>query len=117
MTYIDGFVLAVPTANKQAYLEHARACVPVFKKYGALRVVESWGVDVPEGEVTSFPMAVKAGPDETVAFSWIEWPSKDAREAGMEQAMKDPLFADESLTAPFDGARMIFGSFDVILDE
>lgn len=117
MTYIDGFVLAVPTDGKEAYLKHAKDCVPIFKKYGALRLVESWGVDVPDGELTSFPMAVKAKPGETVVFSWIEWPSKQARDKGMKQAEKDPFFADESLTAPFDGSRMIFGSFDVILDE
>lgn len=117
MSYVDGFVAAVPTANKQAYLKHAKDCVPVFKKYGALRVVETWGADVPDGEQTSFPLAVKAKPDETIVFSWIEWPSKQARDEGMDLAVKDPFFADENQTMPFDGARMIFGSFDVILDE
>lgn len=116
MTYVDGFVIAVPTANKDAYLEHAKACVPVFKKYGALRLVETWGVDVPDGEVTSFPMAVKAKPDETVMFSWIVWPSKEVRDDGMEAAMQDPFFA-EGYELPFDGKRMIFGSFETILDE
>jgi len=117
MSYIDGFVVAVPTENKQSYLDHARASVPVFKKYGAMRCVECWGVDVPDGEVTSFPMAVKAKPGETVVFSWIVWPSKEVRDAGMEEAMKDPFFADEGQKMPFDGSRMIFGSFDTILDE
>ena len=117
MSYVDGFVIAVPTANKEAYLMHAQACVPVFKKYGAVRLVETWGNDVPDGEQTSFPMAVKAKPGETIVFSWIEWPSKEARDKGMEKAMKDPFFANEDQTMPFDGARMIFGSFDVILDE
>ncbi|MEO1406284.1 MAG: DUF1428 domain-containing protein [Pseudomonadota bacterium] len=117
MTYIDGFVLAVPTENKEAYLTHATACVPVFKKYGATRVVECWGADVPDGEVTSFPMAVKCKPDETVVFSWISWPSKEARDTGMDEAMKDPFFADGSMTQPFDGSRMIFGGFETILDE
>ena len=117
MTYVDGFVVAVPTANKQAYLDHAWACVPIFKKYGALRLVESWGNDVPDGEKTSFPMAVKCKPDETVMFSWVEWPSKEVRDKGMEELVKDPFFENEDQTMPFDGARMIFGSFDVILDE
>jgi len=116
MSYIDGFVLAVPTAKKEEYLEHARASVPVFKKYGALRMVENWGVDVPGGEQTSFPLVVKAEEDETVVFSWIEWPSKAAREAGMEAAIKDPFFQNEDMAVPYDGARMIFGSFETILD-
>lgn len=116
MTYIDGFVLAVPTANKEAYLELARACVPVFKKYGALRMVECWGVDVPDGEVTSFPMAVKAKPGETVMFSWIVWPSKEVRDAGTAEMMKDPFF-ETMMPPPFDGKRMIIGGFETILDE
>ena len=116
MTYIDGFVIAVPSANKDTYLKHAKACVPVFKKYGALRVVENWGVDVPDGDLTSFPMAVKAKPDETVMFSWIVWPSKEVRDKGMDAAMQDPFFADD-YELPFDGKRMIFGSFETILDE
>jgi uncharacterized protein YbaA (DUF1428 family) len=116
MTYIDGFVLAVPTDNKEAYLAHARESVPVFQKYGALRLVENWGVDVPDGEQTSFPLAVKATEDETVVFSWIEWPSKAARDAGMKQAEKDPFFQNEGGVVPYDGMRMIFGSFETILD-
>ena len=116
MTYVDGFVLAVPTANKAAYLEHARASVPVFKKYGAVRCVENWGVEVPDGENTSFPMAVKATADETIVFAWIEWPSKEARDKGMEGAIADPFFADDGASMPFDGSRMIFGSFETIVD-
>lgn len=117
MTYIDGFVAAVPTANKKTYLEHARLTAPVFKKYGALRCVDNWGVEVPGGETTSFPMAVKAGPDETIVFAWIEWPSKEARDKGMEKAMTDPVFNDDTIEMPFDGKRMIFGSFETISDE
>ena len=116
MTYIDGFVLAVPTDKKEAYLAHARESVRVFQKYGALRLVENWGVDVPDGEQTSFPLAVKATEDETVVFSWIEWPSKAARDAGMKQAEKDPFFQNEGGVVPYDGTRMIFGSFETILD-
>ncbi|MEL7130602.1 MAG: DUF1428 domain-containing protein [Pseudomonadota bacterium] len=117
MTYVDGFVLAVPTANKAAYLNHAKASAPIFKKYGAERVVECWGDDVPDGEVTSFPMAVKLKPDETVVFSWIIWPSKAARDRGMEQAVKDPFFEAEGARMPFDGKRMIFGGFETIMDK
>lgn len=116
MTYIDGFVAAVPTAQKAAYLEHARATAPVFKKYGALRVVDAWGIDVPDGKLTSFPLAVKAKAYETIIFAWIEWPSKEARDKGMERAIADPVFASD-LPVPFDGKRMILGGFETILDE
>lgn len=115
MTYIDGFVAAVPTANKAAYLEHARVTGPVFKKYGALRVVDNWGVEVPDGEITSFPMAVKAKPDETIVFAWIEWPSKQARDKGMEKCMADPVFTSD-MAEPFDGKRMLIGGFETIWD-
>ena len=116
MTYIDGFVAAVPIENKEAYLEHARITGPVFKKYGALRVVDNWGDEVPDGEVTSFPIAVKAKPGEVIVLSWIEWTSKEAREKGMEACMSDPVFTgDEEM--PFDGARMLIGSFENIFEE
>lgn len=115
MTYVDGFVVAVPAENKDAFLEHARVTSPVFRKYGALRVVDNWGVEVPDGEVTSFPMAVKAQPGEVIVFSWIEWPSKAARDKGMEQCMADPIF-NSDMPVPFDGKRMLIGSFETILD-
>lgn len=117
MTYIDGFVCAVPVENKDAFIEHSRITSPVFKKYGALRVMDNWGDEVPDGEVTSFPMAVKAKPGEVIVFSWIEWPSKEAREKGMEACMKDPIFNDEDMAMPFDGARMLIGSFENIFEE
>lgn len=115
MTYVDGFVAAVPAENKEAYLEHARVTGPVFKKYGALRIMDNWGDEVPDGEVTSFPLAVKAKPGEVIVFSWIEWPSKQARDEGMEQCMADPIF-NRDLPMPFDGARMLIGSFENILE-
>jgi len=117
MSYIDGFVIPVPKGNKEAYLKMARECAPAFKQYGALRCVENWGVDVPDGKITSLPMSVKLKEDEVVVFSWIVWPSKEARDEGMEKAMKDPFFSDENMPMPFDGKRMIFGSFETIFDE
>ena len=90
MEYIDGFVAAVPTANREKYLRYAQAGAAIFKEYGALQVVECWGNDVPEGKVTSFPMAVQRKDDETVVFSWITWPSKAVRDEGMKKAMADP---------------------------
>ena len=114
MNYVDGFVAAVPTANKDAFLEHARAALPIFKELGAVRVVECWGDDVPNGKVTDFKGAVKAGDDEVVVFSWIEWPSKEVRDAGMKAMMNDPRMRDMKM--PFDGQRMIFGGFQPLLD-
>lgn len=89
----------------------------VFKDHGATSVVESWGDDVPDGEVTSLPMAVKCEDDETVVFSWIIWPSKESREAGWKTTREDPRMKDctpESM--PFDGKRMIFGGFETLID-
>ncbi|MGK7864027.1 DUF1428 domain-containing protein [Falsiroseomonas sp. E2-1-a4] len=114
MNYVDGFVAAVPAANKQAFLDHARQALPLFKEYGALRVVECWGDDVPDGKVTDFKGAVQAKADEVVVFSWIEWPSKSTRDAGMKRMMEDPRMKDMKM--PFDGQRMIYGGFQPILD-
>ena len=90
MFYVDGYVIAVPTENKSAYQEMALRVSNVFRENGALKVVECWGDDVPEGKLTSFPMAVKCEPDETVVFSWIIWPTRESRNQGMEKAMADP---------------------------
>jgi uncharacterized protein YbaA (DUF1428 family) len=117
MSYIDGFVLAVPKANKEIYIQHALEAAKVFKKHGALGLVECWGDDVPDGELTSFPMAVKCKENEVVCFSWMTWPSKEVRDAGMELAMKDPWFASDLNQMPFDGKRMIFGGFNIIVNE
>jgi uncharacterized protein YbaA (DUF1428 family) len=115
MSYVDGFVVAVPTANKEKYKSHAEAAAVIFREYGALKLVECWGDDVPGGVVTSFPMAVKCEPDETVCFSWIVWPSRPARDEGMAKVMEDPRMT--SMTEmPFDGKRMIYGGFEVIVD-
>ena len=114
MAYVDGFVAAVPAANKDSYLDHARQALPLFKEYGALRMVECWGDDVPDGKVTDFRGAVKAKTDEVVVFSWIEWPSKAVRDAGMKRMMEDARMRDMAM--PFDGQRMIYGGFQPILD-
>jgi uncharacterized protein YbaA (DUF1428 family) len=114
MKYIDGYVLAVPTANRERYIALATTAAAVFKDVGALRVLESWGDDVPPGKLTSFPMAVQCEPNETVVFSWVEWPSKQIRDLGMQKFMADPRMA--SCEMPFDGKRMILGGFDAIVD-
>jgi len=115
MAYVDGYVLAVPTANKAAYIKLARLASKVFKDHGALAVVENWGDDVPDGKTTSFPMAVKLEEGETVVFSWITWPSREVRDAGMKAAMEDPRMKFED-GPPFDGKRMIFGGFVTIVE-
>lgn len=116
MTYVDGFVAAVPTANRDIYKKHAEAAAAVFKEHGAVKVVECWGNDVPEGKVTSFPMAVQRKADETVVFSWIIWPSHEVRNEGMKKVMEDPRLQPDKNPMPFDGKRLIYGGFEVLLD-
>ena len=116
MTYVDGFVVAVLTKDRETYTKHAEAAAVVFKENGALNVVECWGDDVPEGKLTSFPMAVKRKDDETVVFSWVVWPSRQVRDKGMEAVMADPRLQPDTNPMPFDGKRMIYGGFEVIVD-
>ncbi|CAG4888318.1 DUF1428 domain-containing protein [Paraburkholderia saeva] len=116
MTYIDGFVAAVPTASREAFTRHAEIAAAVFREQGALQVVECWGDDVPDGTLTSFPMAVKRKDDETVVFSWILWPSRQVRDKGMQAVMADPRMRPETNPMPFDGKRAIFGGFEVIVE-
>ena len=112
MAYIDGFVIPVATANKQAFLDHATAVDKFFVDYGALRVVECWQDDVPDGQVTDFKRAVATEAGESVVFSWIEWPDKATRDAGYA-AMADNAEMN-ALPMPFDGKRMIYGGFKPI---
>ncbi|QQR89563.1 MAG: DUF1428 domain-containing protein [Myxococcales bacterium] len=113
--YIDGYLIPVPKANKEKYLEAAKKAAHMFKEYGASRIVEGWGDDVPKGKVTDFYGAVKSKEDEVVMFSWIEWPSKAVRNEGMKKMMEDAKMKDMDM--PFDGQRMIYGGFDPILDQ
>ena len=114
MSYVDGFVLAVPSANRQAFIDHAHAADALFLEHGATRVLECWGDDVPDGKLTDFRKAVQAADGEAVAFSWIEWTDKATRDAGMKSVMED-----ERMKAipemPFDGKRMIFGGFEPVV--
>ena len=114
MTYVEGFLLPVPTANRDAFEKHARAGLPFFQKHGVIRVVEAWGDDVPDGKVTDYKGAVQATKDERIVYSWVEWPSKEARDYGWKKAMEDPRMKDVKM--PFDGKRMIYGGFKPILD-
>lgn len=112
-TYVDGFLAAVPTGSKTRYREHARKAAQLFREHGAIQIVECWGDDVPEGKLTSMPMAVRLKDDETVVFSWIAWPSREARDRGMQAVMDDPRLPKDM---PFDGQRMIFGGFRVLVN-
>ena len=116
MTYIDGFVAAVPTANKQKFIEHAKKADSVFVELGANRVLECWGDDVPEGSVTDFRRAVKAKDDETVIFSWIEWPDKATRDKAMPKMMEDPRTQPDQNPMPFDGKRLVYGGFAPVVE-
>ena len=115
MIYADGFVLAVPKANIEAYKEMARTAGAVWKEHGAIDYVECIGDDVPYGELTSFPRAVQASGDEIVIFSWITYPSREKRDEINAKVMSDPrLQAPEP--SPFDGKRMIYGGFQSFLE-
>jgi uncharacterized protein YbaA (DUF1428 family) len=116
MAYVDGFVAAVPGAARDAYRAHCEAAAAVFRDHGATRVVECWEDDVPEGKLTSFPMAVKREPGECVVFSWVEWPDRAARDAGLAKAFADPRMQPDANPMPFDGERLVFGGFAVLLD-
>src|ERR1700744_4987768 len=105
MSYVDGFVCAVPTANRQKYHKHATEAAVAFKDHGALSFVECWGDDVPDGNLTSFPMAAKCQPDETVVFSWVIWPSRQTRD---EDEEKDPEYARRPADEPHAVRRCSF---------
>ncbi len=114
MNYIDGVIAAVPTANKDAYRQHAEKAAAVFKKHGAISLTECWGDDVPDGKTNSMRSAVMLKPDETVVMSWIAWPDKATRDKGMEAIMTDPDMSEDHNPMPFDGKRLIYGGFDVL---
>jgi uncharacterized protein YbaA (DUF1428 family) len=116
MAYVDGYVVAVPTAKRGDYMKLAERAAGVFKEHGALKVVECWGDDVPDGKLTSFPMAVKRQDDETVVFSWVMWPSRAVRDEGMKKVMTDQRLHPGDNAIPFDGKRMIYGGFEVMVE-
>ena len=116
MPYIEGFVAAVPKANKAKYLEHARKSVALFKQLGATRVVECWGDDVPKGVITDFYKATQAKDDEIPIFSWIEYPDRATRDAANAKMQNDPEMASMG-DMPFDGKRMFWGGFEQIVNE
>ena len=115
MAYITGFLTPVKTENKDRYIESARTSWPMFKGYGATAQIENWGVDVPDGKLTSFPMAVKLEDGEVVVFSWLIWPDKKTADDAWAKMEKDPAMADMDM--PFDGKRMMWGGFETIFQN
>ena len=116
MAYVDGLVFAVPNDRRAEFEAYSRKFLAVFKQLGATRLVDCWGDDVPDGKLTSFPMAVKCEAGETVVFSWIEWPSREVRNAAWETMQKDPAMQMADNPMPFDGKRMIYGGFEMITE-
>jgi uncharacterized protein YbaA (DUF1428 family) len=116
MSYVDGFVLAVPKEKIEAYKQMARTAGTVWMEYGALAYVECLGDDVPVGELTSFPRAVQAKDDEIVVFSWVVYADRKARDEIMAKVMADPRLPKDPAGMPFDGKRMIFGGFEPFME-
>lgn len=116
MSFVDCYIAAVPTEKRDEYLDHLKAMSPLFKDHGATRVADAWGADVPDGEVTSFPLAVKAEENETVVLGWVEWPSKAVRDENMPKVMSDERMKSMG-PMPFDGKRLIFGGFEFLHEE
>lgn len=111
--YVDGFVAPVPNGNRDAYREMSAKAAKIFLDHGALRDLEAWGVDVPKGEVTSFPRSVEAKDDEAVVFSFVEWPDEATRNEGWKKVMEDERMQGQDM--PFDGKRMYWGGFSPIV--
>ena len=115
MSYVTGFLTPVKAEDKDRYIASAARSWPLFQKYGATAQVENWGVDVPDGKLTSFPMAVKLEDGEVVVFSWLIWPDKKTADDAWARMQEDPAMADMDM--PFDGKRMMWGGFETVFDE
>jgi uncharacterized protein YbaA (DUF1428 family) len=116
MSYVDGFVLAVPKASVEAYKKMAQLAGSVWMEHGALSYVECLGDDVPYGELTSFPRAVQATDDEIVVFSWVTYKDRASRDEIMAKVMADERLKWDMANTPFDAKRMIFGGFEAFLE-
>ena len=118
MPYVDGFVLPLPKKNLEAYREMAGKCGAIWREHGALEYRECIADDVKPGKLTSFPQSVNLEADETVIFSWIVYASRTHRDEVNDKVMKDPRMPDmmKPGAMPFDGKRLIYGGFDMLLD-
>jgi uncharacterized protein YbaA (DUF1428 family) len=117
MSYIEGFIVAVPEGNRDAYLKHAADAAPIFMDIGVRRHIETWDSDVAEGKVTDFRKAVDAKPDEKIVFAWFEYPDRATRDSANQKMMADPRMEAMGKDMPFDGKRMIMGGFESIVEE
>lgn len=115
MSFVTGFLTPVKIEDRDRYIASAKAAWALFKEYGALEQIETWGVDVPDGKVTSFPLAVKLEPGEVVVFSWLKWSDRATADAAWEKMMEDPRMKDMDM--PFDGKRMMWGGFEAIFES
>lgn len=113
--YADGFLTPVSPDKRQAYVDMAETAAAVFREYGALRSVECWSDDVPDGTLTDFRRAVQATDGEAVVFSFLEWPDKATRDEGWKKVMEDPRMQMDPATMPFDGKRMFWGGFTPVV--
>ncbi len=117
MSYVDGFVLAVPKKNLPAYRRLSTTAGKIWREYGAIEYIECVADDVKPGKLTSFPQSVKLKPGEVVVFSWIVYKSRAQRDRINKKVMADPRLAKMGSNAmPFDGKRMIYGGFKVLVD-
>lgn len=115
MSYYSGFLTPVKIEDRDRYIASAKAAWPLFNEYGAIEQIETWGVDVPDGKTTSFPMAVKLEPGEVVVFSWLKWPDRAVADDAWQKMMEDPRMKDMDM--PFDGKRMMWGGFQPIFES
>lgn len=113
--YVNMFACPVPNERREEYLKHSTAFAAIIMEHGCSRYTECWGDAVPNGTQTSFLKAVQCRDGESVVIGWGEWPDKATCDAGMEKTMSDPRMED--LGMPFDGKRMIFGSFESIVEK
>ena len=116
MTYIQGFLIPVSPEQKEPYRAMAAKAAPLFREYGATRLVECWGEELPEGKRTDMKRAVKAQGDEGVVFSWLFWPDRATCDAAGERMRTDDRMKPDG-EMPFDMARMIVAGFDVASDD
>ena len=116
MSYVDGFVLAVPKDNLAAYRKMARKAGKIWREHGALEYVECVEDDVKPGKLTSFPQSVKLEPGEVVVFAWIVYKSRRDRDRILAKVMSDPRLKMDMKNMPFDGKRMFWGGFKSIVN-
>lgn len=115
MAYYTGFLIPVKDENKERYVKSAEASWPLFKEYGAIEQIETWGDNIQPGKVTGFDLAVKLEPGEAVVFSWLKWPDRETADGAWQKMMEDPRMAE--MDTPFDLQRMMWGGFAPVFES